>query len=334
MEGPSEIPLRASGRPGRTIRLPKRYQDELPPPPPIPLPDPIDPVVEEEVYEAVIPTLDTTIENPEVFRTDPDGYGIIREYLHGKPTITPDKHYSLSDVSDSPYSTVDSGDLQPRNPVFPSPIQTFYQSLSAIKSFFAPFRNASIYHLMNWFYDSSNTKSMTELNTLVKNVILAPDFKLEDFVGFSAQKEHLVMDSYQELLNESDPSLAAFDDTWIKGTVKISLPCDGFKQSEADAPKFSVDVYYRKLLDVIKAAFAEPMAEKFHSFPFKEFWKPNVNEPEEQLYSELYTGDCWYEEFVKVHATNKQGLHHDLEVLIVALMIWSDSTSLAQFGNA
>lgn len=115
--------------------------------------------------------------------------------------------------------------------------------------------------------------------------------------------------------------------------VEISLPCDGFKQSEAASPKFSVDFYYRKLLDVIKAAFVEPMAEKFHTVPFKEFWKPNVNEPEEQLYSELYTGNCWNEEFEKVQATNKQDPHHDLEALIVALMIWSDSTFLAQFGN-
>ena len=37
---------RSSGRPARTIRLPKRYQDELPPAPPIPIPDP-EPVAEQ-----------------------------------------------------------------------------------------------------------------------------------------------------------------------------------------------------------------------------------------------------------------------------------------------
>lgn len=124
---------------------------------------------------------------------------------------------------------------------------------------------------MTWFYGSSNTKSMTELNSLVKEVILAPDFKAEDFVGFSAQKEHATMDAYKET-SQGDPLLSAFDDTWIKATIEISLPCDGAKHpSEAKAPKFSVGVYYRKLLDVIKAAFSEPAAEKFHTFSFKEF---------------------------------------------------------------
>ena len=37
---------------------------------------------------------------------------------------------------------------------------------------------------------------MTELNMLVKDVILAPDFKQEDFKEFTAQKEHSAMDTY------------------------------------------------------------------------------------------------------------------------------------------
>ncbi len=175
---------------------------------------------------------------------------------------------------------------------------------------------------------------MSELNTLVKEVILAPDFKQEDFVGFSAQKEHAIMDSCQDL-PQTDSSLPALDDTWIEGTVEISLPCDGVKHiSEADAPKFSVKVYYRKLLDIIKAALLEPEAEKFHAFPFKESWQPHANEPEERIYSEIFTGDKWNEEYEEVSAMNERGPHHDLEALIIALMIWSDSTALAQFGSA
>ena len=77
------------------------------------------------------------------------------------------------------------------------------------------------------------------------------------------------MDSYQESSAEGPSTSFAFDNTWIKGTIKLSLPCDGIKhQSEVDAPKISVEVYYRKLLDVIKAALSEPAAEKFHIFPF------------------------------------------------------------------
>jgi hypothetical protein len=65
-------------------------------------------------------------------------------------------------------------------------------------TFFAPFQNPSIYRLMSWFYGSSNTKSIKELNFLVKGVILAPDFKPEHFIGFSTTKEQALMDAYQE----------------------------------------------------------------------------------------------------------------------------------------
>ena len=278
--------------------------------------------------------MEHVMEIPNSYRTDPDSYGVTREYLHGKPSITPDALYSTAGVSDSPYLTSDPIDSQPNIPAFLSPLQTFcHAATSAVQPFFAPFRNASIYHLMTWFYSSSNTKSIAEVNSLVKDVILAPDFSQEDFFGFNASKEHQVMDSYQEPPGDG-PSPFSFDDTWIKGTVEISLPCDGIKQTEAEAPKFLVEVYYRKLMDVIKAALSEPAAEKFHTFPFEEFWHPGPNEPEERIYSEIYTGDRWNEEYARIHSTNQEGPHFDLESFIVALMIWSDSTSLAQFGHA
>jgi hypothetical protein len=104
---------------------------------------------------------------------------------------------------------------------------------------------------MSWFYSSeSNTKSITELNSLVNDVILAPDFKPDHFIGFSTTKERARMDAYQEAsssLNEN-PSPFEFDDSWIKGTVEISLPCDGYVfESEDQAPKFVVEVYHRNL---------------------------------------------------------------------------------------
>ena len=298
----------------------------MPPAPPIPIPEPL-PESEESPRDQ--PELVT--ERPNAYRTTPDSYGVLREYHCGRPSITPDELYSVATVSDSPYLATDPEDSPPSTSTYLSPLQTFYRATTfATESLFAPFRNASIYRLMTWFYNSSNTKSMTELNSLIKDVILAPDFKPEDFVGFSASKEREVMDCYQE----TGSSPFAFDDTWIKGTVEISLPCDGVKQNEADAPKFSVEVHYRKILDVVKAALSEPAAEKFHTFPFKEFWQPAPDEPEERIYSEIYTANRWNEEYEKIYATNQKGPHPDLKAFLVGLMIWSDSTGLAQFGNA
>jgi hypothetical protein len=141
--------------------------------------------------------------NPkDIFRTTPDSYGIYRKYSNGKPSITPDENYNLSDISDSPYLALDpSSSAMPHASLTLNRIAEAAKSatnLNAVKTFFVPFRNASIYRLITWFYNSSNTKSISELNSLVHDVILAPDFKPVDFVGFSAIKEHALMDSYRE----------------------------------------------------------------------------------------------------------------------------------------
>lgn len=282
--------------------------------------------------------LATHTSNSYEYRTEPDSYGVIRKYSQGIPSITPDDHYNIANVSESPYLALDfSESFQPRT-TSTSPLQNFCSTVNATSAStaqtpFAPFRNMSSFRIMSWFYSSSGVKSLSELNSLVKDVLLAPDFKTDDLIGFDAKKEHKIMDSYQEVSTDS-PSSFTLDDSWIKGSVKIPLPCDGIKQSEAKAPTFVVEVYHRNLLHVIKSALAEPSAERFHTFPFKAFWQPSPDEPEERIYNEAYTGDRWNREYDKIHATNKQGPHCDVEALLIALMIWSDATLLAQFGNA
>ena len=97
---PAEIPdpqaTQSSGRPARTIRLPKRYRDELPPAPPIPIPDP-EPIAE-QTQESPTERPELVRESSNTFRTAPDSYGVLREYLPGKPSITPDELYSLTGV--------------------------------------------------------------------------------------------------------------------------------------------------------------------------------------------------------------------------------------------
>ena len=187
---------------------------------------------------------------------------------------------------------------------------------------------------MDWFYRPSMTKSIAEVNALVKDVILAPDFIPEDLVGFDAAKENTRMDKYRTDPSDN-PTPFSYDDGWLKGSVDIPLPCDGFEfSSEADAPTFNVEFHYRKITQVIQSALAEQRAETFHTFPFKAFWQPSPDEPDERIYSEIYTGDIWNAEYEKINGIPRSGEHSDLERFIIALMIWSDSTSLAQFGNA
>jgi hypothetical protein len=171
---------------------------------------------------------------------------------------------------------------------------------------------------------------MTELDSLVRDVLQAPDFKPEELAGFRAAKENARLDGFKSSNNEE----TVFDDTWIKATVYIPLPCDGVRQSEDGAPLYPVTFYYRKILDIIKAALSEPESKSFHTFPFRAYWHSSKGDPPERVYSESYTANSWNNEYDDINNSREHGPNHFLEAFIIALLIWSDSTHLAQFSTA
>jgi len=126
------------------------------------------------------------------------------------------------------------------------------------------------------------------------------------------------------------------EDGWIKGSISIPVPCDGCKFcSEADAPRFVVDgIWYRRPLQVLKRAFSEPAAENFHTTPFKEYWKPSKDEPEERIYSDTFTGNIFNDEYEALRATLQEGPNAKLEPFIAGIIFYSDATHLTSFGTA
>jgi hypothetical protein len=167
--------------------------------------------------------------------------------------------------------------------------------------YFSPFLNPSTFLLMSWYYNGSSIKSYADVDKLVHNVIRHDDFKASDFgPTFSTAREadrmdkNLASSSSRKPYNSETIPLRT-EDGWIKGSVSIAVPCDGYRfASEQEAPRFVVDgIWYRRPLEVIKRAFTEPAAEKFHTTPFREYWKPSEDEPEERVYSETFTGDVF-----------------------------------------
>jgi hypothetical protein len=144
---------------------------------------------------------------------------------------------------------------------------------------YLPFKNMSIFRLMQWFYDSSLTKSFRTLNDLVYNVLFASDFDIQDLTGFDAAREGKRLDDDKDASAPANP----IKDGWTKKTVPISVPCDNVSYpSEADAPVFHVKgLMYRKPLEVIKAAYEDPSSEQVHISPYEEYWQPRPNSPPE-----------------------------------------------------
>jgi hypothetical protein len=323
---PSPPPLRPSGRPGRHIRLPKRFRDEQPPLVAIILPQPPDD--ELQVEPAVpIPLVDA---DDSIIHTDPNHYGIYRTYHGNRATHSPDDLVSLASVSDA--STFG----QRRELIGARPWWSgFGSSMQAVNvNYFAPFLNVTTFLLMCWFYSGSNMKSLAELDRLINEVILVKEFDRADLRGFRAAKEVERLDMYHGDPEDIRSSFSA-NDGWQETSVKIRVPADGVAhESLEDAPEFSVPgLFYRRPIEVIKNAFHEASAEHFHFTPFEQHYLPSPDTPPERIYSEIYTSPAMLEEHDRIRSQPRED-GCTLETVVAAIMLWSDSTHLASFGTA
>jgi hypothetical protein len=265
------------------------------------------------------------------FQTEPNSFGIYRVYKSGEPSFTPDDNFRIGNVSDGPNFIQE----RPQAPsTWASPFGTTLTnpdppaSDSEIPPSYFPFKNMSIFRLMRWFYDSSLTKSLGTLNDLVYKVLLAPDFDTKDLSGFDAAREARRLD------DDATAPTNSIKDGWTETTVPISVPCDKISHpSDADAPVFHVKgLMYRKLLEVIKAAYEDPSAEQLHLSPYEEYWQPTPDSPPERIYSELYNSNAYINEHEKVRSQPRRGC--ELETVIAAIMVSSDATHLTNFGIA
>ncbi|THU80935.1 hypothetical protein K435DRAFT_694639 [Dendrothele bispora CBS 962.96] len=180
---------------------------------------------------------------------------------------------------------------------------------------------------MRWLNTGGRSKSESEATRLVQEVIKAEDFNPDDFSdNFSAQAENRRLD------RSKDPS--GFFDNFKEASVTIDVPSG---DKTIPAQPFDVPgLMYRDILSVIKTAFQEPLADKFHFSPYKLYHQPPGSEEVVRAYSELYNSDAFIEEHDKVQRAplDSQDLGCKLERVVAGIMTWSDGTHLANFGTA
>ena len=255
--------------------------------------------------------------------TQSNGNDLFHQYLDCFPSHDPENSTTLSHLCDSPTFQREEADEDTNLPAS--------TLMSLRQNYFKPFLNATVWRLMNWFYNSSTQKSIEDLNRLVHDVILADDFDADDLHHFNAQRETRRLDDAP-----NDPSSSFFAaDGWHTTSVSIWLPCEKVKQAEDQAPQFQVEgLHYRKITEVVKSAFEEPAAEVYHTTPYKLFWQPDKSQSPEWVITELYTADAMLEEHAKIKSDAAKVPGCNLETVITGIMLWSDSTHLTSFGNA
>jgi hypothetical protein len=266
-----------------------------------------------------IPMLDDA-SNSGVYRTEPNEFGIFREYPH-RPLHDPDRVVPLQNVCDAPGFP---GSAPP--PVVRNWYSGITRSLIHMlpENILDPLSSFAVFRLLLWSYRHPKT-SNAAMDDLVHNVILRPDFNRDDpdMINFSANRELHKLDR---------PDAFSVEDGWQSGPVKIPVPFTGLKAADrTDEHTYTSGiVYWRSIMEVINASLAEMDMNVFHTTPFKAFWMgPDEVEP---VYSEIYTSEAMINEYNDIRLR----LQHttQLQIVVIALMFWSDSTHLAQFGNA
>lgn len=296
------------------------------------------------------------------YETEPNEFGVFRVYS-SLPSRDPEEDLTLSDLADSlnfgesdrpstSRNTALGTDNNPDNPILGADNSNNTQGTNI----YAPFENSTVFRLMKWHHASSSIKSAHELDRLVHDVLVQPDFNANHLQNFRFAREAQRLD---EATNASDNPFGA-QTQWKRSSVRIPLPREGtgFAAEEA-APTFEVEgILHRSLIEMIKAANLDPVASKYHYDPHKLFCRhpaqpssppassqpstpstsPHVNEPpiefeETRIHGEAYNSDSAIEEEEMLLGKDRNPEDPpDLPYKVTPIYISSDSTKVARFG--
>ena len=287
---PTEL-MAANGRPQRNHQLPARYRDLVP--------EPLIPLEPPPEIQAPLPRIILIVRD--CLRTTANSFGLLREYLH-RPSFDPDAFVPTHSL----VATIPTSTLTPPN-------------TNSIH------KNESTELIMEWQNSGGSTKSDAEVNRLVRDVLLSPNFNAQDLKGFEAGRENHWIDAADK---------QSFLDVFQETSIDIEVP-----SGSKDIPSqiFSVPgLHYRKITSIICSAFSAPLATKFHLSPFKLFHRHPKTNKEERVFCEVYDSDAYNEVHDKVQRApiSPDEPECKLEKVVAALMLWSDSTHLANFGTA
>ena len=101
--------------------------------------------------------------------------------------------------------------------------------------------------------------------------------------------------------------------------------------------KFAIPGFHHcGLMHILKSSIEgnSDQARRYHWHPFEQYWQPpDVDKAPERMYDELYSSPA----FVKADRELQESPRDsgcDLTQAIAAIMLWSDATHVAQFGQA
>jgi hypothetical protein len=226
------------------------------------------------------------------------------------------------------------------------------KSEKSVLEIISPYPNVSAFRFGNWFWNGSQKKSKEEQDKLI-NMLSAPDFDVEDLQGVNFNKIDI------ELAKDPDGT-GESDNGWATSTLTIKVPVatkitKALRRKKANAdraaqvhdevdsemestggdfcyhriPSSQTDAYSEELnRRELRSGKAIPLA------PVRTYWQPaDKEQPPERIYDEIYSSTTFVKADRELQESPKE-LSNDLPRVIAAIMLWLDTTHVAQFDQA
>lgn len=245
-------------------------------------------------------------------------FGLIRRYFAKKlPTIDPEEHFTLADMS--PSAAVG----------LPQPLSSQTQS----RSRWWPFPNQNSFLLGNWHWNGGLQKSQSDFKDLV-DIVGDPSFNSDDICHTNWNKIFATLGDSDADGIEMDGEWLDVDAGWKTTRVEITVPFHRRMDSPGTDKFVCAELHHRSLVEVIRERVSDPQtAAQIHLEPYELLWKPTAQHSEVKIHGEIYTSEAFREAHIELQNSPPEP-NCDMPRVVAALMFWSDATHLTQFGNS
>jgi hypothetical protein len=295
-------------------RLPKRFRDILPQPPPT-MPSEVCDQPPASVGQVVTSNESSALSSHTMFCTRPNVFGLVRQYFSSTPpSHDPEEYVTLADLSSIPGSA----------PVTEEQLHPLADSDG--DSRYYPYPNHSSFQLGDWYWNQGVQKSQGDYMKLV-GILGGGTFNVAD-VSSTRWKQinsRLGINEYDEGDGEEWEDE---DAGWRRTPVSIHVPFG--RTTEQPGPRIypAADLYHRSLVAVVREKLANTRDNRlFHYEPYQLRWNPPHLDAEVPIYGDLYTSPAFLDAHrVLQELPGEPGC--DLPRVVAGLMFWSDATQL------
>jgi hypothetical protein len=259
------------------------------------------------------------IRPPDRFQTEPDSSGLFKIFPI-RPTFEP---RSDEGIVDAPTLVQGSLPSSPLTNIAP-PTDITRENL------FSAFSSPTTGLLTCWHFSGSTAKTKEETNRLWR-YIKDPAFNPSEELVFSLDRECTLIKQY--LQDDSNPFRTQHG--WIQSSFDFPLVKEGVKYTSETDPAIPFiqieNVIHRSITDIIKSVFADDISSTFHITPFEQFWT-TADGRNVHVYSETYMSARMLDAHKEINSLPREP-GDEYERVVASLMLWSDATQLANFGD-